>query len=75
MNRLAQLGQERFPGIELSWLGQGSWKKLLDHLQVSKLQIVFETPAGDALDPSQHFWVWTSRAVQVTFLSWVLSLC
>ena len=55
VNRLAQLGQERFPGIELSWLGQGSWKKLLDHLQVSKLQIVFETPAGDTLDPSQHF--------------------
>lgn len=52
--RLAQLARERFPGIEKNWLGQGTWKKLLDHLQSPKLKIVWENLVGYALDPTRH---------------------
>lgn len=52
--RLAQLARERFPGIEKSWLGQGTWKKLLDHLQSPKLKIIWENLVGYALDPTRH---------------------
>ena len=52
--RMAQLARERFPGIEKNWLGQGTWKKLLDHIQSPKLKIVWENLVGYALDPTRH---------------------
>lgn len=52
--RLAQLARERLPGIERNWLGNGSWKKLLDSLQGPNLQVVWTELSGIALDPSRH---------------------
>lgn len=52
--RLAQLAREQFPGIEKTWLGQGSWKKLLEQLQGPKLQVVWANLVGYALDPTRH---------------------
>lgn len=52
--RLALLARERFPGIEKNWLGHGSWKKLLDHLQSTNLKVVWENLVGYAFDPTRH---------------------
>jgi len=52
--RLAQLARERFPGIEKNWLGQGTWKLLLEQLQSAHLKVVWENLVGYALDPERH---------------------
>lgn len=52
--RLAQIARARLPGIEVHWLGHGSWKKLLDALSLPGVQIVWQALVGYALDPSRH---------------------
>lgn len=52
--RLAQLARDRFPGIERHWLGQGSWKKLLEQFQGPNLTLEWVNLAGYALDPQRH---------------------
>lgn len=52
--RLAQLARGQFPGIEKTWLGCGTWKKLLEQLQGPKLQVVWENQVGYGLDPTRH---------------------
>lgn len=52
--RLAQVVRARFPGIEATWLGHGSWKKLLESLRPAKVRIEWHQLAGWALDPSRH---------------------
>jgi hypothetical protein len=52
--RLAQIVRARFPGIETTWLGQGSWKKLLESLHPAKVKIEWHQLAGWALDPDRH---------------------
>lgn len=52
--RLAQLARERLPGVERNWLGNGTWKKLLESLQGPNLQVVWTGLAGIALDPARH---------------------
>ncbi|MCO5978544.1 NYN domain-containing protein [Ideonella oryzae] len=52
--RLAQIARARFPGIEGSWLGHGSWKKLLESLNLAGIRIEWHQLAGWALDPDRH---------------------
>ncbi|PXW94799.1 NYN domain-containing protein [Sphaerotilus hippei] len=52
--RLAQLARAEFPGIEVTWLGHGSWKKLLESLRPPHVKIVWQQLAGWALDPDRH---------------------
>jgi hypothetical protein len=52
--RLAQIVRARFSGIETTWLGQGSWKKLLESLHPARVKIEWHQLAGWALDPARH---------------------
>lgn len=52
--RLAQIVRARHPGIETTWLGHGSWKKLLESLHPAKVKIEWHQLAGWALDPARH---------------------
>jgi hypothetical protein len=52
--RLAQMARDRFSGIEKSWLGQGTWKKLLEQLQNPGMEVVWVNQAGYALVPGRH---------------------
>lgn len=52
--RLAQVARERIPGIEANWLGQGSWKRLLETINPPGVRIVWHQLAGYALDPDRH---------------------
>ncbi len=52
--RLAHQVHQRFIGTEGNWLGHGSWKRLLETLQLGNVKIIWMQLGGYALDPARH---------------------
>jgi hypothetical protein len=54
LNRLAQLVQAQFEGIDEHWLGHGSLKRLVETLRLPGLTVKSNTLGAWVLDPERH---------------------
>jgi len=62
--RLAHLVRQRCPGIERDWNGAGSFKLLLESLQLEQVQLFWTQLTGYAYDPARHSLDFVTEAPQ-----------